>query len=247
MKKRLIISLAIGFIGIALVISYNIYTTKPLFDNARKNTKTSSFLLEPQVFEPEYANLFKPEALAKIKVLATTKNTARNIFQSCQYDDQFELYITKLNIQDTRPLQELLNIEVKPDVSASRDVVYSEEDGRNLLLNLSGTGESKNVSRIFLSIETAMKNQSAIKSQEYTPDLIGYNLSVKALSLQYNAPNTPVDFYFSAYETYSAHEGLIDLLFYRKGKDVYVLFMYPHKKDIEMPQGFLKQLILVQN
>lgn len=243
MKKRLIISLILCFVTIPGIIFYNIYKAKPLFDKVRGKTTTSTFLLEAQIFEPEYAHLFKPEALAKIQVLVTTKNTNRNTFQSYRYDDQFELYITKLNTQNTSSLDEFLNIDSKSKVRPSRDVVYSEKDGKTLLLSLPETAENKQVSRVFLSIEKASGIEFPTESKRYTQNLIGYNLPVKALSLQYNDTNAPVDIYFNAYEVYSTHEGLVDLLLYKKGQDIYVLLMYPNRKSAEFPKELLKSLL----
>ena len=243
MRMRALLLLVVAIGTFVSYIAYNVHKAMPLFDKASAITETSSFLLEPQVFESEYASLFKPEALNKLKILSTTKNAARNVFQSCLYDDKFALYITKLSLQNTQSLQNILNVGRKQNIQPSNDVAYSQEDGRNLYLSLSEVGQSKYVSRIFLSVEQSRETEMLLEGNVYSPDLIGYNLPLRGLTLQYNDVDAPVDIYFSAYKAYSAHQGLVDLLFYRKGKDVYFLLMYPRKKDAELPRGFLRQLV----
>jgi hypothetical protein len=192
----------------------------------------------------EYTNLLSEETQKKIRLSDSYITKSKYPFLTFNYDSKFELGIYKLKIKKDTPLSKLIVIE-KKDEEVSPDVVY-EGYGMEGDFRFRISSEYDSIAEmIYLTYYDSLLRKTYIGDSIINYDLSGTNFSTR---YKLNGVN---DIVFSNSQTgllaNKSTRQNISISLYKKGSNVFLIFIYPYEPRLEIGDLLLLRLLNLNN
>jgi hypothetical protein len=210
----------IGLLLIALIV----ILAKPIYTMLTSQEQWSGLELA------DYKTLFKNDLQSKLILFNTIQSKTREPESQYVYNDDFNIFITKLHISDTLNLTKNITIKKQASIKAYNDLYFSIRSSGSKIHVKSGELPLTN------DIEIGIENPN-VKIIDSIPNRVSFYIVFKRLSLTINQnqnylilesgePNYPAAF-----------------TFIKKGNLLYVLLMTPANKNAKMQPSQLTNII----
>lgn len=234
MKKYILIIVAIC---VLLFIFYRI--------NKHANSVMSQIDISEKNIDREDSLLFRKSMYGKITVETVVKSKTRNPIKYYKYNNQYNLYITKIDIKNDTTMDNfiLFNEEI---TSPNSFVPYLNLQSNKLYDVKFRDEKSEIVSKIIFSMAGDGKK---LKRIVYNKNFISYSLPLYSFSLQYENIKNPVDIFVGAKSSRIFDKKGVPFIvsFYKKEKSIYLILMTPINEETKMSENILDEFIEYSN
>jgi hypothetical protein len=196
------------------------------------NAVSEQKLPSTQVMTREDSTLISPKYIGRIKCLENVNSKVMHPVSFFYVDDAYHLVIFRINMETDRPLKEILSSDLKESEQSDGEA-YSVVDF-NLLSRFEWHPVlTTRIRNIFLSLYG-----DSLSNGIFNDSIASYHLLCKNLSIKYEK-NGVVQVLITGGEIMPS-----ELLFLKRGKIVYFMFMTTGKPDSFIPREILYDLIM---
>jgi hypothetical protein len=196
------------------------------------NVVSEQKLPSTQVITLEDSTLISPKYIGRVKCIENVNSKVMNPVSFLFVDDTIQLVIFKINLETDQPLKKILSSDIKNSEQSDGEA-YS-------VVDLSGFSRfewhpvaTMRTRNIFLSLYG-----DSLANEILNDSIASYHLLCKNLSIKYEK-NGVVQLIMTSGEATPS-----DLLFLKRGKVVYFMFMTTAKPDSFIPREILYDLIM---
>ena len=223
-KAAVLVVLGIGVIISVIVSAYRIRKSFSSFDGIVNSIPLDYIAL--------FDTTFQKDILANY----TELSKVRNPFSILSYQNNYTMFITKMNLDDQNSsISALVNLD-KGKVSQSDNVVYTSALKSPMLIRVN-TDSMHHVSNLNFTVNT----DSIVQTKE-NDSLLCLYANTNNFSIKYDK-KTPVDIIGTTDGILGYNKRTLNFIFLKKNKALYFLFMVPDEPTAKIPPDLLCHLI----